>query len=143
MLDRNSTLDKSAMTQSLKDKRVLIVEDEALIAMMAEDMIQALGAQVVGPASTVEEALELAQQADVDIALLDVNLRDARIDPVAEFLQSKQVPFVLATGYGQAKADLPTGALVVQKPYTQERLQAALTAVVAAERGAAGQSLGS
>jgi CheY-like chemotaxis protein len=118
------------MNSPLANKRVLVVEDEALIAMMAEDMLQALGAKVVGPASTVEEAMQLAQDAEIDVALLDVNLRNARIDPVADLLKSRRVPVVLATGYGPTKADLPSGTPVVEKPYTQDRLRAALSALV-------------
>jgi CheY-like chemotaxis protein len=114
----------------LAGKRVLVVEDEAIIAMMAEDMLVAMGATVVGPAATLPEAMALARAAEIDVALLDVNLRGDRIDPLAAMLQAMQIPVVLATGYGRVKADLPPEAPVIEKPYTQDRLGAALSAVV-------------
>jgi CheY-like chemotaxis protein len=107
---------------SLHGRRVLLVEDEPLIAMMAEDMLAALGAVVVGPASTLAEALQLARSAEFDIALLDVNLRNERIDPVVALIQERRLPLVLATGYGRTKSDLPAGVIVIEKPYTEDRL---------------------
>jgi CheY-like chemotaxis protein len=114
----------------LDGKRVLVVEDEMLIAMMVEDMLARLGASVVGPASTLSEALEMANSASFDVALLDVNLRNERVDPVVELLEQRRIPVVLATGYGPVNADLPTGATVIEKPYTEERLGRALGARV-------------
>ena len=59
----------------LKGKRILVVEDEALIAVMVEDMLADLGSLVVGPAATIEAALELARREAIDAAILDVNVR--------------------------------------------------------------------
>jgi CheY-like chemotaxis protein len=76
---------------SLQDKRVLVVEDEALLAMMLEDVFSDAGAQVVGPAATVEQAIALIAPQVIDVALLDVCLRDQRSDPVAEALRQRGV----------------------------------------------------
>lgn len=107
-------------------KRILVVEDEGLIAMMVEDMLADLGAVVVGPAATIEEGLALAKSEALDAALLDVNVREQRIDPVAEALRARSVPLVFATGYSHAGAVTSLGAPVINKPYTQEKLSAAL-----------------
>lgn len=131
MLDRSAAIDFAAMgmTLPLQGARVLLVEDETLIAMMAEEMLMTLGASVVGPARTLDEAKELAQSANFDVALLDVNLREARVDPVVALLRERRIPFVLATGYGASAADLPD-APIIEKPYTEERLQSVLSTVL-------------
>jgi response regulator of citrate/malate metabolism len=69
----------------------LIVEDEALVAMMAADMLTDLGAIVIGPAHTIPAALRFAQEEHLDLALLDVNIRDEPVDPVADLLRGKGV----------------------------------------------------
>lgn len=110
----------------LAEKRILLVEDEPLIAAMAEDMLQELGAVVVGPAGTIEHALSLASAEQLDVALLDVNIQSSRVDPVAEVLLSRGIPVVFATGYGQSVVSPSSQIPVLEKPYTQESLAAAL-----------------
>lgn len=111
----------------LAGKRILVVEDEALIAAMVEDMLSELGATVVGPATTLSKGMALAAAEALDAAVLDVNIRDERIDPVAELLRSRSVPMVFATGYGAgAAAGLPTPR-IIDKPYTQDKLAHALS----------------
>jgi CheY-like chemotaxis protein len=122
---------------ALAGKRVLVVEDEAIIAGMIEDMLTDLGAVVVGPAGTLAKAVELASREAIDAAMLDVNLRSERIDPVVETLRGRGVPFILATGYGAAAAAGMDGALVVEKPFTRDRLESALTTVLGASAGSA------
>lgn len=115
---------------ALTGKRILLVEDEALIAAMAQDMLQDLGTIVIGPATTVAKGLALAESEMLDAAVLDVNVRDERIDPVAELLRGKGIPMVFTTGYGAgAQVDAPR-ASIIDKPYTQERLAEALTAAL-------------
>lgn len=108
-------------------KRILIVEDESLVAAMLEDMLTDLGAIVVGPAGTIKASLALAQSESMDAAVLDVNVRNERIDPVAKVLRDRGVPLVFATGYGQGAATTADGAPIIDKPYTKERLASALT----------------
>jgi CheY-like chemotaxis protein len=89
-----------AADQQWRGLRVLIVEDEYFLAQDLADRFQSLGAEVLGPAGTVAEALTLAGRAGIDGAVLDVNLRGERVYPVADLLRQKRVPFVFASGYG-------------------------------------------
>ena len=109
----------------LDGKRVLIVEDEAIIAAMVEDMLTELGATVVGPASSIKKALVLAASDGIDAAVLDVNIRSERVDPVADLLRARQVPLVFATGYG-ASATGAVSCPIIEKRYTIEKLESAL-----------------
>jgi CheY-like chemotaxis protein len=111
----------------LNGKRILVVEDEAIIAAFVEDILDDLGATVVGPAYSVTQALKLASAETLDAALLDVNVRDESIVPVRDTLRRRGIPFVFATGYGAERARDVTGdAPVVDKPYSRERIARAL-----------------
>jgi CheY-like chemotaxis protein len=133
MHDRDSIVwAATADLRPSQGKRVLIVEDEILIAMMAEEMLTSMGMLVVGPSRTVREALELARSADFDIALLDLNLCGERVDPITALLKRRGIPVVFATGYGASAVDQSHNGPVVEKPYTEDALRAALeTALVA------------
>ncbi len=113
---------------SLAGKRILVVEDEYLLAMTLEDILAEFGAQIVGPATRIEEAIELAETAQINAALLDVNLNGKRSDAVAEILARRQIPFVFATGYGSSSPGHQhlTGAEVLQKPYQPQQMLSAL-----------------
>jgi CheY-like chemotaxis protein len=111
----------------LKGKRILVVEDEALIAVMVEDMLADFGSIVVGPAATIQAALALAQSEVIDAAILDVNVRGERIDPVAEALFARGIPVLFATGYGEVRLLNGAKAAVIDKPYTKEKLALGLT----------------
>jgi CheY-like chemotaxis protein len=102
-----------------------------IIAMMAEQMLIDMGASVVGPAQTITEALEVAGHAEIDLALLDVNVQGRRIDPVMQLLRERNIPVVLATGYGATALDVPRDVRVIEKPYTEDKLRAALVAASA------------
>ena len=110
---------------TLTGKRVLVVEDEVVIAMMVEDMLMDLGAEVVGPAATVERAIEVVASQAVDVALLDMNLNGENSDRVADALKARGVPFVYATGYGQSAA-IQGQAEIIEKPYRRENMGLAL-----------------
>lgn len=116
----------------LNGKRILVVEDEALIAVMVEDMLSELGSIVVGPAATIEQALTLLAHEEIDAAVLDVNIRGERIDPVAEALAARGVPMLFATGYGEVRLANGVAATVIDKPYTQEKLARGLATAMAA-----------
>ena len=88
-------------SRSLKGRCLLVVEDEYLIAADLTDSLQSLGVEVIGPAASVSEALSLVENNDgrLDGAVLDVNLRNERVYPVADVLKKRGVPFVFTTGY--------------------------------------------
>lgn len=118
-------------SELLNGLRVLVVEDEMLVSMLVEDMLMDFGCTVVGPAPDLEEAMALAKTADIDAALLDVNLAGKPIFPVADALKARGVPFAFASGYGQAGlAEGHRDAPVLQKPFRQSDLERALTSLV-------------
>jgi DNA-binding response OmpR family regulator len=80
--------------------RILVVEDEMLIAMIIEDAVQDSGGEIVGPVATLEQALKLAEEEEFDAAILDVTIRGGKVYPVAELLLARGIPFVFASGYG-------------------------------------------
>ena len=85
---------------SLAGRRILVVEDETLIALMIEGILQELGCVVVGPVAKLGAALRLATEEALDAAILDVAIRGGQVFPVAEQLLARGIPFVLASGYG-------------------------------------------
>ena len=104
--------------------RILVVEDEALVAMLIEDTLISLGYEVIGPASNVTDALALLEKEQVDGGLLDVNLGGGeRSYPVAERLADKRTPFMFVTGYGISGIDKRFAAVpVLQKPFITNEL---------------------
>jgi CheY-like chemotaxis protein len=120
------------MTQ-LQGLKVLVVEDETIVAMLLEQMLEELGCRVVGVAGQVSIATELARTADVDVAILDMNLGGQSVDPVAEALADRPAPFVFASGYGEdGLTPRWRGRPVLTKPFRLEQLRQTLEAAVAA-----------
>lgn len=106
-------------------KRILVVEDEPLVAMVLEDALEDLGCVVVGPAFNLREAEVLVREAPVDGAILDVNLGDCTSDPIAARLQAQCVPFVVASGYDD-RDPLPGACATLRKPYRPADVKTAL-----------------
>ncbi len=119
--------------RSFAGLRVLVVEDEMMVSMLIEDMLGELGCQVVGPASRLDEAMALVEEADLDCAVLDVNLGGQPIFPLADLLRKKGAPFAFATGYGDAGLrDVDKGSPVLQKPFRESDLARVLGELSAA-----------
>ena len=116
------------MSEPLSGRRVLLVEDESLVAMLLETILEDMGCVPVGPAATVEDGLAMAAGPEhLDAALLDVNVAGHQIFPVAEALQARGVPFVFSTGYGEGGLpDVWRGHPTVQKPFTEAAIRDAL-----------------
>jgi CheY-like chemotaxis protein len=107
--------------------RILLVEDEALIALMLEDMVEGLGCAVTGLAPRIGLGLSMADTGDFDVAILDVNVAGENIEPVAARLHERGVPFIFATGYGEAGVPLRfRDRPVVAKPFREEQLDKAI-----------------
>jgi CheY-like chemotaxis protein len=112
----------------LTGKRVLIVEDEMLVALLIEDVLQEFGCTTLGPCGTVSKALVLARSGDFDLALLDVNLAGEKVYPVARVLTDRAIPFVFLSGYGgDAIPPDEEGWQVCSKPFKVSELQHALS----------------
>lgn len=111
-------------------KRVLIVEDEVLLAMHLEDLLTALGHEVVGHAARIDMAMKLARESDIDFAILDINVAGSTSFPVAEILGQRGIPFAFATGYGaEGLRDGYRDCPVLRKPYSQEDLERTIALV--------------
>ena len=108
----------------LNGLRILVVEDEAAISLLLEDMLLDFGCEVVGPAARLAAALEFVHGESLDLAILDVNVAGEPIYPVAKALAERDVPFVFSTGYGNAGIqDGYRDRLVLQKPFAQNDLK--------------------
>ncbi len=109
-------------------KRILVVEDETIIALMIEDSLSDWGFSVVGPASRLAAALDLAERAPIDAAVLDVNIAGELVYPVAHKLAQRAIPIIFLTGYGVAGIDPAFAACpVLTKPVDLVRLRSVLS----------------
>jgi CheY-like chemotaxis protein len=125
--------------RELSNRKVLVVEDEMMIAMLIEDMLDEFGCRLVGPATSVPRALELIASESIEVAILDLNLDGKDTYAIADALQRRNVPFIFATGYGSAGLrqeyeDRP----VLQKPFQQKDLETALADALGGSNGGAG-----
>jgi DNA-binding response OmpR family regulator len=107
--------------------RIMIVEDEALVAMALRQSLDEMGFSVLGPFSRITEALAALRSNHIDAAVLDVNLGGELVYPLADVLAASQVPFIFVTGYGSEEVDRRfAGIPVLQKPIQGEVLRATL-----------------
>jgi DNA-binding response OmpR family regulator len=114
--------------QGLRGARILVIEDEPLIALDLRSLLCGEGAEVVGPGRSLTEGLRLAARADISAALLDVRIGKQTATPIAQALQARGVPFAFYTGQVGAEAlrrDWPD-APVISKPSPTRQLVAAL-----------------
>ena len=107
--------------------RVLLVEDEMMVALLLETVLIDLGHQVVGPVARLERGLEVVEREATDLAVLDVNIDGPEVYPIAAALEARGIPFIFTTGYGSdglhsAYRNRP----VLQKPYRSDDLKAAI-----------------
>ncbi|NYT39179.1 response regulator [Sphingomonas sp. R-74633] len=106
--------------------RVLIVEDEPVVAMYLEDMLEALGCETIGPASRLAEGIALAEAGGFDAAILDINLGGERSTPIAQMLRERGLPFAFASGYGNPPEGFGEGVPMIEKPYREAQVAGAL-----------------
>src|SRR5262249_52430160 len=113
----------------LTGKRILVVEDDFLIAMSVEEILEDLGAGVVGPVNNLHDSIAVAQNERLDGAILDLNLRGEQTYALAEILTARGVPFVFMTGYDSETVDRRyINVPVLQKPVESEILENTLVA---------------
>ena len=117
-----------ATNENSKARRVLIVEDEPLLALSLEDMLTELGYVVIGIATRIENALTLAERSEFELAILDINLAGSNSFPVADILRERRKPFIFTSGYGaQGLVDRYHGILLLTKPYSLKELEQILS----------------
>lgn len=115
------------MASTLAGLRILIVEDEAMVAMLLEDIVEDIGCRIVGPVAKVVHALAILANGEVDGAILDVNLAGEWSYPIADALAAQGIPYIFVTGYGEAGIDAAYRCRsVVQKPFTRASLERVL-----------------
>lgn len=110
-------------------RRILVVEDEAAIAMLLEDMLLDLGHEIVGPVGRLAAAMELAGREPLDAAIVDVNVAGEVVYPLVEILAARGIAFVFSTGYGSGGIEDPwRDRPVLPKPFSQDDLERVLNA---------------
>lgn len=125
------TLGKLA-SEKLDGVRVLLVEDNYLIAMLMTDVLRSFGCDIVGPVASVDDALEKVKSAELDAAVLDINVIGGSSAPIAEELSERGVPYLFVTGYGSPKV-LSEGLrqkLRLNKPVDERTLKLSLIKVM-------------
>lgn len=117
---------------ALRDRRILVVEDEYLIAMTLKDALESLGSIVVGPVPSVEKAIKtIASETKIDAAIVDINLGGVMAYPVADALLARKIPFVFTSGYEDDLLRTRYPQIKnCHKPYLFPKMQEALTNAV-------------
>lgn len=115
-------------------QRLLVVEDELLVALDIESILNDAGLIVIGPASNAAEALELLAGNELDAALIDANLSGEPINAVARALSERCIPFAYVTGYDRDSLPADYPAAIVTKPFDPDQLLAAARRLLAPVR---------
>jgi CheY-like chemotaxis protein len=120
-------------------RRVLIVEDEIVVALFLEDILQEFGYEVAGVVTQLDEAM--AREPDYDIAVLDVHINGRNVFEFADMLAERRIPFVFATGYGERGIpERHRSCPVLQKPFQPNDLKHILEDITPVRRGGAGDT---
>ena len=123
---------REAMNIPLRERRVLLVEDEMIVAGMLRRMLIDLGYQVVGTATFVDEAIQMLEDSSIDAAILDINLEGEMSYKVADELTSRGIPFVFSTGYGaEGLPETYKSTQILKKPFRRSGLGDALASLLA------------
>jgi two-component sensor histidine kinase len=134
-VQRTQTRSATGNPANLRNKKILVVEDEYLVAQETAEGLRAAGCSVSGPVATLPEALRIAATDELDAAVLDINLKGDLVWPAAHALRARGIPLIFSTGYSDTvrpPAELQD-LVQVEKPVRRERLLSALAAVVEQE----------
>ena len=128
------------MDSPVSGRRVLVVEDEMMVAWLLEDLLAELGCAIVGPAAGVNQALAMIEAEAIDVAVLDVNLNGEMSYSIADALATRGVPFVFVTGYDKNRIlEGYRTSPVLQKPFHRAEFADTLTKLLAPkEHGGSG-----
>jgi DNA-binding response OmpR family regulator len=118
------------MMAKLSGLKILVVEDEFLVASLIQDVLEDAGCVVSGPIPRLSEAIVAARADDCDAAVLDVNLGGDRVFPVAEELSRRHIPFVVVTGYASNLPGALDGRPTIRKPFRNRDLLNALSNLI-------------
>lgn len=126
------------MTDNFLSGRILVVEDEMIVAMLLEDLLTELGCEIIGPAANVEQALKMIETAGVlDAAVLDINLNGVESYSVADELAARNVPFVFSTSYGRKSLHKGYSRFpLLQKPFSLQELGDAINELLSSNEPA-------
>jgi len=130
-IDRPPTLPGTGPASPLSKRRILVIEDEPLVAMELEAILADAGCRIVGPAGTIESARQLIDAGKIDAALVDANLGGRRVDDLAASLSERSIPFGFVTGYGREA--LPARfqhSRMLSKPFMPAQLLALVSALL-------------
>lgn len=115
--------------------RVMLVEDEFMVALLLETELTEIGCEIIGPIGRVDRALEIARREAMDVAILDININGTEVFPVAEALAARGIPFVFVSGYGRRGLRAPYGDRpALQKPFQFSDLVAVIEEACVAKR---------
>jgi DNA-binding response OmpR family regulator len=122
---------------ALGQRRILIVEDELLLAMELSRLLKQEGFMVIGPAKNVAQAMTLLDSQTPEAVILDINLGGEKSTPVAVELRARGIPFIVASGYGEKRADEPAlqDAMWFNKPIRDDRLLRVLADMLTPDAG--------
>ena len=116
---------------TLDGVKVIVVEDETIVAMLLEQMLEDLGCTLAGSAGQLQAAIALVGAVEADVAILDMNLAGERVDPVARLLAERNTPFIFASGYGEDGLTAEwRGRPVLPKPFRLEELRLVLVKAI-------------
>jgi len=117
-------------------KRVLIVEDEVLLALHLEDLLTELGHEIVGQFTRIDRAMRFAHESEIDFAVLDINVAGTMSFPIADVLRERGIPFAFASGYGaEGLIDGYRDVPALRKPYAQDELERTIAMVFCGSPG--------
>jgi CheY-like chemotaxis protein len=117
----------SVAQPGLDGLRVMVVEDNDIVALDLSETLDALGCVVLGPTASVQDTLALLRRCRPDVVMLDAQLDDGPAAPVAEALRAADIPFILTTGTGSAELDAAlAGVPLLMKPYSMDAIEGAL-----------------
>lgn len=118
--------------KELSGAKILIVEDEPLIAMDHAEWLAAAGAAVVGPFARISDALLALERGGIDVAVVDFVLTDGNSEPLQEALERGRIPFIVATAYPPVLVRRAKGQIILTKPVTGDSLRSAVAGALGA-----------